>query len=83
MKLGTSVGGAVEVVARAQDSTVRVVDSDRSASSVEQVPGLGYTESPDTAVHEEVVDRTYLPNLILGMEKLQNHWRIPTSQDLI
>ena len=56
---------------------MRVGDSDRSAS------GLDCTGYLDTAEHEEVVDRTYLPSLILGMEKHRNRLRIPTSQDLI
>ena len=56
---------------------MRVGDSDRSAS------GLDYTESLDTAELEEPVDRTCLPNLILGMEKHRNRLRIPTLQDLI
>jgi hypothetical protein len=42
-----------------QESTMRVVDTDQSAPTVEQVPELDCMESPDTAELEEVVDRTY------------------------
>jgi hypothetical protein len=68
MKLEIPVGGAVEVVVAlgleldfgsALDSIVRMADSDRMASGVEQVLELDCTESPDIAELEEVVDHTY------------------------
>jgi hypothetical protein len=90
MKLEIPVGGVAGAAAvresdlgSALDSIVRIADSDRMASDVEQVLELDYTEYLDTGELEEVVDHTYWPNLILGKEKHRNRWRIPTSQDLI
>jgi hypothetical protein len=79
MKLETSVGEVVAIAGAgavlesdydsAQDSIVKLVDSDRLASRDTQVLELDYTEFPDTAELEEVVGHTYSPNLILGKEK--------------
>jgi hypothetical protein len=41
------------------ESIMRVVDTGQSAPTVEQVPELDHTGSPDTAELEEVVDHTY------------------------
>lgn len=66
MKLEIPVGGVAEAAAvlesdlgSALDSIVRIADSDRMASGVEQVLELDYTESLDTVEPWEVVDRTY------------------------
>jgi hypothetical protein len=66
MKLEIPVGGVAGAAAAlesdlgsALDSIVRIADSDRMASGVEQVLELDCTESPDIAELEEVVDHTY------------------------